>query len=404
MKQPSKAVLAAMLAAVALSSIYVLRRGDLDTYIRAGQAVLLGRDIYTFQAPGNNTWPPFFSVLCVPLALLASVTPYLARGVWVLGEWISTLWVLSLVARLVYGKSLSFRMRPAEGSLWVGSAELMVPLFLSLYYFVDNFGHHQIDILLFAVTLAGLRLQSVGRGRDGGALVGLAAATKVMPVVFLAYLAYRRRWSAAIWGGATAAILSVSPALVFGWRTFLGYAAAWLQIARGGWDPRFRNVSVYAMWDRILGLGILPFSKPGADPRAWSGSPWSAAAYGLTLAVALGACLWVFRPQPEAGSERAQLEWSAVFIASAIFGPVGWAHYLVVMLLPFAILCSEWRRSAIASRQRSILLGILLACFFMALPWPHGRMDTLPLVTLAALLMTAGVLWCARRNPESGKG
>jgi len=78
----NKFVLAGMLSAVAASSIYVMRRGDLDTYIHAGYAVLLKRDIYTSQPPGNNTWPPFFSVLCVPLALLDTMTPYLARGVW----------------------------------------------------------------------------------------------------------------------------------------------------------------------------------------------------------------------------------------------------------------------------------------------------------------------------------
>ena len=137
--QANKFVLAGMLSAVAASSIYVLRRGDLDTYIHAGYAVLLKRDIYTSQAPGNNTWPPFFSVLCVPLALLDTVTPYLARGVWVAMTWVAILFALHLVAKLVYGKTLSFRTRPPESSLWVGSPQLMIPLFLTLYYFIDKF-------------------------------------------------------------------------------------------------------------------------------------------------------------------------------------------------------------------------------------------------------------------------
>ena len=397
--QANRFVLAGMLSAVAASSIYVLRRGDLDTYIHAGYAVLLKRDIYTSQLPGNNTWPPFFSVLCVPLALLDTVTPYLARGVWVAMTWVAILFALHLVAKLVYGKTLSFRTLPPESSLWVGSPQLMIPLFLTLYYFMDNFAHHQIDVLLFTVTLGGLYLQSTGRGRLGGVMLGAAAATKVMPIVFLPYLLYRRRWRAAAWGSATAAILSLSPALIFGWRTFLHYGAAWLQIARNDWDPRFRNVSVYAMWDRIIGHGLFPFAKPDAGILAWSGAPGVSAAWGLTLALAVGASLWVFRREPPPAGWRVHLEWSVVFIASAIFGPVGWAHYLVVMLLPNAILFAAWRYGPLAPRARRVVGGILLASLLFTIPLPHGRLDTAPLITWAALLMMACLLWCAAKFP-----
>jgi hypothetical protein len=94
-----------------------------------------------------------------------------------------------------------------------------------------------------------------------------------------------------------------------------------------------------------------------------------------------------------------QLEWSVVFIASAIFGPVGWAHYLVVMLLPNALLFAAWRYGPLAPRAHRVVGGVLLASLLFTIPLPHGRLDTMPLITWAALLMIAGLLWCAAKFP-----
>src|SRR5262249_31703751 len=60
-------------------ALCVRRSGDFDGYLQVGGLILSGGHAYYEPPVGLNTWPPFFSVFCVPLALLAKVTPYLAR-------------------------------------------------------------------------------------------------------------------------------------------------------------------------------------------------------------------------------------------------------------------------------------------------------------------------------------
>ena len=55
-----------------------------------------------------------------------------------------------------------------------------------------SFAYGNVSLLLFAWTLQGLAWQASGRHALGGLAIGSAAAWKVMPLVFLPYLAWRR--------------------------------------------------------------------------------------------------------------------------------------------------------------------------------------------------------------------
>jgi hypothetical protein len=62
--------------------VWIRRAGDFAGYLVVGELVLANRHLYIGPDTAPNTWPPFFSLLCVPLALLARLSPYLARGLW----------------------------------------------------------------------------------------------------------------------------------------------------------------------------------------------------------------------------------------------------------------------------------------------------------------------------------
>ncbi|MEP6472878.1 MAG: glycosyltransferase family 87 protein, partial [Gemmatimonadota bacterium] len=161
------------------------RQGDFAGYVLVGRAVLAGADIYRATPPGINTWPPFFSLVCVPLALLSQIKPYLATSVWLLLNFGFVLAVLNLLARILYGRRLTLRRVAGGSSLSITSAALLAPLALTSTYLFNNFEHVQINLILLGLSLGGLYLLDRGRMVAGALALGLAIAMKVMPVVLL---------------------------------------------------------------------------------------------------------------------------------------------------------------------------------------------------------------------------
>ena len=392
-----------LLAAIIGFFVYIRRTGDFAGYLLVGNLVLDGRNIYLDSPPGINTWPPFFSLLCVPLALLARPTPFLARGVWVLLNYGFLLLTLHLVSRLVYGQNLSLRGR--TGGLSLAHAELLLPLLLTYYYVTSNFEHLQINILIFCLTLLGLVLQSAGRDFKAGMAIGFAAAVKIMPVLFIPYLVYRRRFRAAAYSTVWAALFSLSPILVYGWRRFLEYALTWRRVLETGWGVGKMNQSVFAMWDRLLGHGMLPLLTAGQNGLVKTDAGLVTAVWYGTLAVVVLAALFTFRGRIRQDSREAVVEWCVVFIVVALFGPVAWKAYLVVLLLPNALLYKVWGSAGLDRKTRRISGAILLSSFALGGPSSReivgkslsGRLEMSSCITLAALIVLAGMFWLRGR-------
>src|SRR2546426_446897 len=139
-----------------------------------------------------------------------------------------------------------------------------------------------------------------------------------MPVIFIPYLAYRGRWRAAGYTALAAAALSLSPALVFGWGRFWEYVTVWRGVIAAGWGVGKMNQSVYAMWDRFIGHGMVPLTVAGLNDVPESGAPLVTAAVIVSLTVITVLALWIFRGPTRPDSWAAVTEWGVVFIVSAL--------------------------------------------------------------------------------------
>lgn len=378
---------------------WVHRDGDFRCYLDVGGLVLARQHIYPDVVPAVNTWPPFFSLLCVPLALLARPTVYLARGAWLLLNFAFLLASLRILARTVYGQELIVKA-DAPNALSPASPELLVPLLLTLRYIMASFEYMQMDVVLFTLVLGGLYLDARGRPAAGGAMLGFAAALKVMPILFVPYLAYRQRWRGAAWAAFSTAAFSLSPILVFGWARYWNYVHAWREVVARGWGAGQGNQSVFAMWHRLIGHGLTPLAAPGAE-LGTAGDPRAVALTAATALVVAAAALWRFRGSTESMGWKTVSEWSIVFIVSALFGPVCWKHYMVVLLLPNVLLFAVWRSSDVARHTRLAAAIILFTVFTLgALPAPGllgralaGRLEMASVITLAGLVMLGGLFW-----------
>ena len=402
-----KLILCGILFAFAASFFAYARRGvDFAGYAAVGQAFFDGRDIYLDTPVGTNTWPPFFSLAAVPLGLLDRASPYLARIVWIALTWASIFWALDLMARLIYAKRL--RLRQDESSLTITSPELLVPFALTLPFIVNNFELLQINMILFSLALWGLYLQANAREAAGGIALAAAAAMKVMAIAFLPYLLYRKRWRAAFWMAAASLVFFFSPALFLGWAKFWAGVGLWPVALRASWGAGNAHQSVYSMWDRILGYGYLPFTIPGTFMLPLSGARSAKLAWEITCAIAavLGAIACRGTPQP--GSRWAQLEWSIVFVAATILSPLTRKPYLVVLLLPYALLYAAWHSPDLDSRTRRILRNVVFISFALSIPTMHDvigkslavRLEMGSVVTYGSLIMLGGLLWYRSRAPR----
>jgi len=384
----SVAVLAVL---VVLAAVSVRRKEDFDGYVLVGDLVLQGGHVYDDAPPGVSTWPPLFAVVAVPFALLARVSIHAARAAWLAIQLVALLWALRLIVDLVHAKALA--LRPRAGALTLASAPVLVPLVMASPGVTGNLFHLQVNILVFALVLQGLAWQARGRSWAGGGLVGLAAAVRVMPLVFLPYLLWRRRWRAALAAAVVFLLLSLAPALVFGWETFAGYVGDWLRVADAGWGSGFMNQSLLAAFDRLLDAG------PHAARTA------TLVVLGLLAALALVR----FRGPSAPDGRRAIVEWSIVFVVGAIGGPVCWKSYLVVFLLPFAILFAAWRTWEVSRRTRRLAFALLVACLLLTtLPSRDligraaaVRLETASVFTIGALLLVAGLFVLHGRLEEA---
>jgi len=401
-----------VLAGAALVAAYARRAEDFGGYVLVGELALQGRDIYRDAPPGISTWPPLFSLLCVPLALLSRLDARAARIAWLALNMAALAATLALVLRLVARGPRDERADapvPALSSL--ASLTLLV---LTSRYIISNFEHLQINVLVFLLALGGLALLARGRRAAGALALGGAGALKVMPALFVLYLAWRRRWRDAAWTAGAGIGLSLLPAVVYGPARFAAQLAGWRDALAAGWTVGKMNLSVFAMWDRIVGHGLVPFAVAGSDALPRSGDPAVAALLALSLVLALAAAWWSFR-SAGADDHRAELaEWSVVFLIASLFGTVAWKAYLVVLLLPNALLLSAWRDPGLAPALRRLARGTVLVPFALGVLttdglWGRaigGRLEMGSVITIAALAMTAGLLAIRRRlgNPDRTAG
>jgi hypothetical protein len=382
---------------------YARRSVDFAGYAAVGNAFFDGRDIYLDTPVGTNTWPPFFSLAAVPLGLLNRVSPSLARIVWIALTWASIVWSLDLIARMIYGKRLRFR--PDESSLTITSPELLVPFALTLPFLVNNFELLQINMILFALALWGLYLQANGREAAGGIAIAAAAAMKVMAIAFFPYLLYRKRWRAAFWMAAASLFFFFIPALFLGWMKFWSGVVLWPVALRASWGAGNAHQSVYSMWDRILGYGYIPFAVPGTFMLPLSGARSAKLAWEITCAIVAVLCAIAFRGTPRPDSRWAQVEWAVVFVASTILSPLTRKPYLVVLLLPYALLYAAWRSTDLDPRARRMLRNVMFVSFALSVPTLHDlvgkslavRLEMGSVVTYGSLIMLGGLLWYRSR-------
>ncbi|MFJ9535781.1 glycosyltransferase 87 family protein [Streptomyces sp. NPDC101225] len=272
--------------------------GAVNTWIHHG-----GR-LYDYRVPGTAygfTYPPFAAVSMLPMTLVG------LRAAIV----VSVLLNLAALALIVHLLTDGAWRRHG----WFGCAlgACLLALFEPLR---DTFSFGQVNLLLLALVLADARLLSSGREHRAGVGIGLAAAIKLTPAVFIGLLLLARRRRAAAVAGAVAAAATGCAALV-------APDASRFYWTRALWDTSRVGRLDYVSNQSLQGI----LARLGDTGR----TAWTAA-----VLVVLG--VWAWRTRRALAAD----DWAAGFaltgVTACLVSPITWVHHLVWLLPAFAVL------------------------------------------------------------------
>jgi alpha-1,2-mannosyltransferase len=341
--------------------------GTVHTWLHHG-----GR-IYDYRVPGTTygfTYPPFAAVSMAPMA-------YVGLGTAIIAALVLNLAALAVVLRILAGPGW-------RRYGWFGWA--LVACGLALFEPLrDTFSFGQVNLLLLALVLGDSWLLSTGRGRRAGVGIGLAAAIKLTPALFIVLLLLGRRWKAA--AVATAVALGAT-----------GLAALVVPDAS-------RFYWTQAMWDTTR-VGRLDYvsnqSLQGVLARLGeTGRPLWATVVLLVL------CVWAVRARRAVASD----DWTAAFaltgLTACLVSPITWVHHLVWLLPSFAVLVRAGH-PRIAGALYAVMCTSVVWLWFDDASGIDGFLgsNTYTWVTLGLLLwlptgQTRGSLWPLIRNART---
>jgi alpha-1,2-mannosyltransferase len=294
---------------------------DLAVYRSGALAVLHGSALYSMQTPQGLpfTYPPVSAMLAVPLTLVPLRAAEFA--------WTAMVFVPLAVAVWVGFRDLLQRTgayRQAVFAALIGCCAFLVPVEQ-----VMSFG--QIDLFLVALCLLDC---CASRPRwPRGVLIGLAAAVKLEPAVFVVYLLITgRRKAAAVAAASFAALTAV--AWAFAPEDSLAYwTSAIFDTQRLGGNAAAGNQSLRGMLLRSDMHGHLVSA-------VWLIAAAAVAAGGFAAA---RAC-W------QRGDDTAGV--AIVGLLAALLSPVGWIHHLCWVVVAIGVLAGQgrdWRRVGVAA-------------------------------------------------------
>jgi len=327
---------------------------DLRVYRGAVDWWLHGRALYDFtyaETPYGFTYPPFAALVVLPMVLLPTgVVAWLHALVNLVVLAVLSRWLVTPLARR-HGWPLPFA--------WVAA----VPVLFVLEPVRETIGFGQVNLLLAALVLAdvvGLRRGS----RWAGVGIGLAAAVKLTPGLFILLLLLTRRWRAAAVAVGTAGGATLLAALVAPGTSWRFWTETLWQTDRVGRLDKTSNQS-------LLG-GLARLADPGAPNRVL----WLLLVVGV-LVLALGRAVRAAR----AGDELVAITLTG--LAACLVSPIAWSHHLVWIAPALVVLVD------VATGPGRRAGGLRW--------WQDGRRRTAAgLAGLTVLVFASSAIWLAR--------
>lgn len=311
---------------------------DLEVYRDAGLSLLHHRAVYDHVTGYPQflpfTYPPTSALLAVPLALLPDPV---AQVVWVVGCYL-LLFVLVVVAF----RSILLRLGAER-------AAVVLPfLYLAMAYLlpirsVVRFG--QVGLVLAVLCIADCMTPESKIRWPRGLLIGLAAAMKLTPAVFIPYL-----WLSGRRKAAYTAVASFVGLVGLTWAIAPGMSSKYWTDALFSSDRLGdnTNTSNQALRGLVLRMDLA---------HHWESLLW----FALVAVIGMVG-LWRASKASRIGNELAGV--SIAGLLAVLLSPVAWIHHLVWVVLVVGVLVGTGR-----SIPRLVAAAAVTLVFSLSIPW-----------------------------------
>lgn len=300
-----------------------------------------GEDISQKYAYPN---PPIMSVLLLPLAKLPAevmaITWYLLKvGMAVL----STAWILAMVD-------------PQKRLPWWAQG---LAILLAIRPIIGDLQHGNVNLFVFFIVVASLRLAMAGWSFSGGIALALAVSCKVTPLLFVPYFVWKRDWRLlAGWAVGMGLFLypGVVPALYLGWDENQRNLVSWYKemvhpfLIEGKVTSEHPNQSIPGLIFRLLthnpSFVVYPngIFTPAEYHNILALDPTVAKRLVQMCMLAFaGVVVWCCRNPLAKSAEGAETnrylaaEFGLICIGMLLFSERTWKHHAVTLALPWAV-------------------------------------------------------------------
>jgi alpha-1,2-mannosyltransferase len=320
----------------AFVAVYFGRRHWFDLSVYHGAVrdwVHQGGHIYDYVLPGSGygfTYPPVAAVFMLPMAVIGKHQTIVVSV------------VVNLIATAVIGYLLIDPLARRYGwDRWLalGLGGVLIAAYDPVR---DTISYGQINLVLLAIVLADHRLLIVPGRRWGGVGIGLAAAVKLTPAMFVCYLLLGRRRSA----GVVAATTAMVATLIGGMAAFGPSRVFWCDAL---WrTERVGNVASVTN-QSLLGF-VARFDPVEPDRLVW-----------LLLAGAV-AGWWAYRIRRDDHTGDGTFCFALTCVVMCLVSPVTWVHHLVWLLPPLALIVERvWDRRQVGPLIFTVVGYLVLA-------------------------------------------
>jgi hypothetical protein len=347
---------------------------DFQPYWTASKAISMGENPYTYLAQFNifpYKYPPLFAVLLLPLTKLPILS---AQRIWIIINEI-LLWSAVVLSVSLVRKQMSIWQLLVVGCAVLG----FYPVYTSL-----KLG--QVSILLYFLVTLSIWLWQRDKRVLAALMLALAGVVKVLPLILLVYLFWKREYRMTLYTILFAGILVILPDLVI--RS--GLLTQYVQSANTWYDMEnsyYANQSVFAFLLRLM-QRITNTPVEVSTLLTVGGVVVGCAMIGITFFSHLQRSL-----NPD--SRVTILEIGIILTIIGFTNPVSWTHYFVWMLImvpAFVSLLVE-KFSTDTSRTSLTIAALGLVGFVIfSQPFRIARLLGYDVETTALSLDMGGVL------------
>jgi hypothetical protein len=259
-------------------------------------------------------------------------------------------------------------------------------------------------LLLLCITWATARQ---AQPCAAGLALGAATAMKLFPGLLFVYFALRRQWTVVAAGLTALLAINILAVCLMGLQTYYSYVAEVLpQVAQ--FRSHWCNVSLVGLWSKLFD----PTPAGGLLVPLWRSA--TLAQIGMVVSCAIIVCGVAWATRGAQTRDARDLAFGLTVIGMLLLSPVSWDHYLLMLLLPLAVI---WVQLPPSGAVRWLWFALVGAFFLppewvwkVIIPgkWPWGIVT--PVETLTALswqcyalsglfvLALAGQTWAVSRD------